>query len=211
LKNRYNDKAKQANVMHKEQNETGQLESLKPIVGAARNARQRLNLQSELLLALLPTFTVLVVMALVEEFSKQRLLFASLAASAFLIYLDPEHGTNSTRSLVVSQSGAACIGTVAFYAFGPVYAAAATAMVVTIGMMIALDVVHPPAVATSLSFALRAGQDSTLLLFGLAVAMTAVLIVLQRITLRMFAYYARSAPHGRENHHGRCQESQQDE
>lgn len=61
-------------------------ESLKPIEGAARPGRARLPLKGELLLALAPTITVLIVFALVEVLSNQRLLFASLASSAFLIY-----------------------------------------------------------------------------------------------------------------------------
>lgn len=69
--------------------------SLKPIEGANRALRSRLDLKGELLLATAPTVTVLGVLALVEVLSRQRLLFASLAASAFLIYLDPQHGANS--------------------------------------------------------------------------------------------------------------------
>ncbi len=49
-----------------------------------RGVRRRLNLRGEFALALLPTATVLAVLALVEALSRQRLLFASLAASAFL-------------------------------------------------------------------------------------------------------------------------------
>ena len=63
--------------------------SLKPIEGANRSLRSRLTLKGELALATAPTVTVLVVLALVEVLSRQRLLFASLASSAFLIYLDP--------------------------------------------------------------------------------------------------------------------------
>jgi hypothetical protein len=76
--------------------------SLKPLKGADRTARKRLSLKGEFALALLPTLTILVVLALLEAISRQRLLFASLAASAFLIYLDPQHGTNSVRTLVLS-------------------------------------------------------------------------------------------------------------
>ena len=77
--------------------------SLAPIPGAQRPGRQRLGWRSELLLVLLPTGTVLLVLGLVEAFSRQRLLFASLAASAFLIYLEPQHGTNSVRTLSMDE------------------------------------------------------------------------------------------------------------
>ena len=53
--------------------------------------------------------------------------------------------------------------------------------------MIVLDAVHPPAVATAMSFALRAGNETNLVLFGLAVGMTAVLVVLQRLALWLLA------------------------
>jgi small-conductance mechanosensitive channel len=54
----------------------------------------------------------------------------------------------------------------------------ALALVGTILGMILLDVVHPPAVATAMSFALRAEEASNLVLFALARAITVLLIVL---------------------------------
>lgn len=145
--------------------------------------RRRIGIKGELLLALLPTLTVLVVLGLVEVLSNQRLLFASLASSAFLIYLDPQHATNRVGTLVAAQMGAASIGLAAYLAFGPGYASAGLAMVAAIVLMITFDVVHPPAVSTALSFGLRAGDESNLVLFGLAVGITALLVVLQRTAL----------------------------
>ena len=60
-------------------------------------------------------------------------------------------------------------------------------MIATIALMIAFDAVHPPAVATALSFAFRAGPDSNLLLFAFAVGLIAVLILLERSSLWMLA------------------------
>ena len=54
---------------------------------------RRLRLREELLLAVLPTATVLLTLAVVEKLGRQHLLCAALASSAFLIYLDPEHET----------------------------------------------------------------------------------------------------------------------
>jgi hypothetical protein len=54
--------------------------------------------------------------------------------------------------------------------------------------MIVWDVVHPPAVSTSLSFALRAGNENNLILFSLAVGITAILFVLERLALWILAY-----------------------
>ncbi|OWP63134.1 HPP family protein [Hymenobacter amundsenii] len=143
--------------------------------------RSRLSNKAELLLALLPTLTVLVMLWLLELLSNQRLLFASLASSAFLIYLDPTHRTNSTRTLIISQLSAAGIGYSLHALLGSGYAAAALAMVLTIGLMVLLNVMHPPAVGTALSFAFRAGEgEGNLLLFGLAVGLVVVLVLLQR-------------------------------
>ena len=144
-------------------------------------AGPRLGRRDEALLALLPTATVLGLLALLRLFSHQQLLFASLASSAFLIYLDPGHRANSTRTLVVSQLGAAALGYGCHALLGPGYAGAALALGLTIAGMLALDVMHPPAVGTALSFAFRAGAgEGNLLLFALAVGLVVVLLGLQR-------------------------------
>jgi len=156
-----------------------------------RTTRRNLGLRGELMLALLPTLIVLVVLGLVEVLSRQRLLFASLASSAFLIYLDPEHPTNSVRTLVVAQMSAALLGLAAFLSAGPGHLSAGLAMVATIVLMIVLDVVHPPAVATALSFSLRAGDEDNIVIFGLAVTVTALLIVMQRSALWSIRRYRR--------------------
>jgi CBS-domain-containing membrane protein len=155
-------------------------ESLEPGAPQIRAMRRRLSLSGELALAALPTATVLVVLALVERLTTQRLLFASLASSAFLIYLDPEHGMNSVRALTLSQGIAVLVGALCFSTLGAGYVAAGGAMVVTIVVMIVLDVVHPPAVATAMSFALRTGDASNVGLFTLALGITAALVLLQR-------------------------------
>ncbi len=166
--------------------------SLKPIEGANRTFRRRLTLNGELALATAPTAIVLGVFALVEVLSRQRLLFASLASSAFLIYLDPQHGTNTMRTLLVAQIMAATIGWITYMILGSGYLSGGIAMVVTIVLMILLDVVHPPAVSTSLSFALRAGNENNLVLFGLAVGITAVLVGLERFSLWVLACHSKS-------------------
>lgn len=165
--------------------------SLKPIPGANRRLRQHLGLRGEFALALLPTVTILLVLGLVEVLSRQRLLFASLASSAFLIYLDPQHGTNAVRTLVTAHLLSAMIGFATFLALGPGYSSAGAAILLTITMMILLDVVHPPAVSTSLSFALRSGNENNLVLFGLAVGITALLVLMERFALWILAHYTR--------------------
>jgi CBS-domain-containing membrane protein len=156
-------------------------ETLEPIKEEAEQKfRRRLNLKGEFALALMPTLTVLAVLVLVEIFSRQRLLFASLASSAFLIYLDPQHSTNSVRTLALSQIGAAVIGFLAFLIFGEGYLAASCTMIATIALMIVADAMHPPAVSTALGFAFRANSENNLVLFALAVGLIAVLVVLQK-------------------------------
>ncbi|MDF5732631.1 MAG: HPP family protein [Rhizonema sp. PD38] len=164
--------------------------SLKALQGTNRSLRRRLNLKGELVLATGPTLTVLGVLVVVEVLSRQRLLFASLASSAFLIYLDPQHGTNSVRTLIISQMMAAGIGLIMHLLLGSGYLSGGIAMVVAIVLMILLDAVHPPAVSTSLSFALRAGNESNIVLFGLAVGITALLVVLERFALWLLAHYS---------------------
>lgn len=166
-------------------------ESLKPVEGANRSLRQHLGLRGELSLALLPTLTVLGVFAFVEVLSQQRLLFASLASSAFLIYLDPQHGMNSVRTLIISQLLAVFLGFGTNLLFGPTYLAGGGAMVGTIVLLILLDAVHPPAVSTALSFALRPGDESNVLLFVLALGITVLLVSLERAALWLLARQAR--------------------
>ena len=72
--------------------------------------RRRMSVWDELLLALLPTATVLLMIALIESLGRHHLLCASLASSALLIYLDPEHQTNAVRTLILSQMTAAGVG-----------------------------------------------------------------------------------------------------
>ena len=157
-----------------------------------RVVRRRLGIRGELLLALLPTTIVLLVMALVEVLSTQRLLFASLASSAFLIHLDPTHATNQIRTLTIAQLSAAALGWAAYALIGGGYVSAGAAMICAIVAMIVLDVMHPPAVATAMSFSLRADDASDLGLFALSVGVLAVLVLLQRSALWLLGRLAKS-------------------
>jgi CBS-domain-containing membrane protein len=157
--------------------------SLEPMKGANRSSRHRLSLKEELLLATAPTITILTVLALVELLSRQRLLFASLASSAFLIYLDPHHSSNTARTLILSQLMAATLGLLANFGLGAGYISGALAMIITIVFMIVLDVVHPPAVSTSLSFAFLTGSQNNFVLFSVAVGIIALLVGLEHFML----------------------------
>jgi CBS-domain-containing membrane protein len=152
---------------------------------AAEPGARRGGLRGELLLALLPTATVLLVLAFVEALARQRLLFASLASSAFLIYLDPEHEMNRVRTLVLSQLAAAGIGWLCHAVLGAGYLSAGLSMLVVIGGMVAFRLMHPPAVSTALSFGLQSAGEQSLVLFITALAITAVLVALQQVLLRL--------------------------
>ncbi|GJG86508.1 hypothetical protein tb265_16890 [Gemmatimonadetes bacterium T265] len=162
-----------------------------PVRDAPYTARRRLGLRGELALAALPTATVLLVLAFVEAVARQRLLFASLASSAFLIYLDPGHPSNGVRTVLLAQVAGAVFGWALVALLGTGYAAGASAMVATIVFMIAADAVHPPAVSTALSFALGDGQTRAIVLFSLALGVTLVLVVLQRVATRLLARLSR--------------------
>lgn len=143
--------------------------------------RKRYGLKTEISLALLPTLSMTIVLFLLETYSKQHLLFASLASSAFLIYLDPQHPTNSIYTLLMAQVSAALIGFGVLKLIGPGYSSAMLAMIISIIFMILLNVMHPPAVSTALTFAFETGK--TLPLFMIALGILVVLIILQKVSV----------------------------
>lgn len=144
--------------------------------------RKRYDLKTELKLALLPTFIMASVLFFLETYGGgHHLLFSSLASSAFLIYLDPQHPTNHIFTLVVAQVSAALIGFGILKLLGPGYVSAALAMVVSIFFMVVANVMHPPAVSTSLTFAFETGK--MLPLFMVALGLLVVLIILQKISV----------------------------
>jgi CBS-domain-containing membrane protein len=88
---------------------------------------------------------------------------------------------NTVRALTASHGLAATSGLATFLLLGHGYPAAAAALVTTILLMVLLDVVHPPAVSTTLTFALRSGAENDFVLFGVALALIIALVVLQRV------------------------------
>jgi CBS-domain-containing membrane protein len=162
----------------------------------SRTEPARLSRSDELILALAPTATVLLMLGLVKALGHERLLCVSLASSAFLVYRDPEHETNAIRALLVSQITAAGIGLMTWSQFGPGFMSAGISMASTIHLMSLFNAVHPPAVSTALAFALRADHNSNFVSFGLAVALTIVLIALKHLCLWLFANRRRRAERG---------------
>jgi CBS-domain-containing membrane protein len=142
--------------------------------------QRRLSVRDKLLLALLPTATVLLMLGVIEAFGRHHLLCASMASSAFLIYWDPGNEMNGVHAVVVSQMTAAGVGWLMWLLLGGGYAAAACAIPLAILLMILLKAVHPPAVSTALAFAMRLDPTGSFVLFAIAVGITALLVVLQR-------------------------------
>ena len=138
-----------------------------------------------MLLAALPTLTVIGIFLALKVFSRQTFLFASLASSAFLIYQDPENGMNEAKVMVPAHIAAALVGFGTFLIFGEGYLSGAVAMSLTIALLILLGIVHPPAVSTCLIFAFRVQQAKTLLVFLLALVMVAVLYLIQRVVVAL--------------------------
>lgn len=143
--------------------------------------RKRYDLKTEIYLAIFPTLSMAIVLFLLEAYSQQHLLFASLASSAFLIYLDPHLPTNSIYTLVMAQVSAALIGFGMLWLLGPGYGSALLAMVLAITFMILMNVMHPPAVATALSFAFVTSH--ALPLFMIALGILVVLIIVQKFSV----------------------------
>jgi CBS-domain-containing membrane protein len=133
-----------------------------------------------LLLALLPTATVLPILGVIEALGGHHLLCSSLASSAFLIFLDPRNEMNGVRALVVSQMTAAGAGWAMWLLLGGGYATSVSAIPLAILLMSLLKAVHPPAVSTALAFAMHLDPPGSFVLFALAVVITALLVVLQR-------------------------------
>lgn len=115
--------------------------------------------------------------------TRQRLLFASLASSAFLIYYVPLDRMNSVRVMAIAQGVGCALGVAASILLGSGYLAGAVAMVATILLLITLNVVHPPAISTALGFAFVTPRDRTLLLFAVAIVLLGILVMMQRIAL----------------------------
>ena len=140
-------------------------------------------MKTEIMLATMPAVMIIAVLLLLETFSKQQLLFSSLASSAFLIYLDPKHPTNSIRTLIIAQMSASVIGYLFFLFTGPGYLSAALSMIVAIAVMILAKAMHPPAVSSAMIFAFQYSKPDTLMLFLFAVLLLVILVVLQRTSI----------------------------
>jgi CBS-domain-containing membrane protein len=119
----------------------------------------------------------------VEVLTDQRVLFASLASSAFLIYREPTHNMNTVRVMTGAHLAATCIDVVCAFVLGAGYVAAAVAMTLTIVTLGVGSLVHPPAVSTALGFAFYARQDQALGVFLLSLLMVTVLVILERLAV----------------------------
>jgi CBS-domain-containing membrane protein len=141
--------------------------------------------RDELGLALPPTIVVLVAFFTTQSLTNHLILFASLASSAFLVYREPAHRMNRLRTMILAQLTAWAIGLFASMLIGAGYAAGAAAMVGTIVVLVALDIVHPPAISTALGFSVTGPSHGPLFTFLLALAIVSTLAVLQKIMVSL--------------------------
>lgn len=155
----------------------------KEFVETNAKRKRRFSLKNEIILAIMPTIMVMLVLVLVHDFSQRRILFASLASSAFLIYRDPLHSMNSLYSLLISQCTGAVSGVACYYLLGSDYLSAAVAMIITITICIGLNAIHPPAIGTALSFGFSSPKSDVFGLFFLALVMIAALVIIQQVSL----------------------------
>ena len=151
--------------------------------GPARVPRRRGGLPGEILLAVPPTIAVLGALLSIERLTGQHLLFASLASSAFLIYRDPTNPMNNLRVMVGAHVLAVVVGTAPALVLGAGYRAAGVALLLTIALLVVLNIVHPPAISTTLGFAFYAHQADTIPIFLLAIGMLVALVILERLAL----------------------------
>ncbi len=149
----------------------------------SKNIFRRFDLQTDILLAVMPAAMMIVVLRLLDAFSRQDILFSSLASSAFLIYLDPRHPANSVRTLAIAQLSASIIGYLVHELLGAGYTPAAISMIISITVMILSKAMHPPAVSTALVFAFQQTKVDTVLMFYFAVGLLVILVALQRASL----------------------------
>jgi CBS-domain-containing membrane protein len=147
---------------------------------ASRHSHLRLSVRQQFGLAILPTVVVLLMVACVQTLSDQLLIFASLASSAFLVYLDPEHPTNRVRTFLIAQGSAALLGFGSVSLLGSGFLAAGMTMGLTVVLIVTLDAMHPPAMSTALSFSFHTNSVKTLAIFGLAMLVIASLAALQK-------------------------------
>lgn len=148
-----------------------------------KHRSKKYTLKTEIALAVIPTTTILIVLMATETFGRQQILFSSLACSAFLIYLDPEHQVNTVRTLLIAQTSAAIIGYVAYTLVGWIYLSAAISMLAIISLMIFTKAVHPPAISTCLIFIYNESKLNTLFVFLSALILLILLIGLQKISV----------------------------
>jgi CBS-domain-containing membrane protein len=138
---------------------------------------------------------MIAVLFFVEALTSQRILFASLASRAFLIYREPTHSMNTVQVVAGAHVIAAVVGVASAFGLGAGYLAAALAMATVILVLVMAGCMHPPAIATALGFAFYARQQDAIGIFLLALLMLAMLVLLERLALWTLARIERTTGH----------------
>ena len=152
---------------------------------AYRNSHLRLSVRQQFGLAMMPTVVVLLMVSCVQALGNQPLIFTSLASSAFLVYLDPQHPATGVRTFLIAQGSAALLGFGSVSLLGTGFLTPGVALVLTMFLIIPLNAKHPPAISTALSFAFHKSSLKTLAIFGLTMLVIASLVALQKAALRL--------------------------
>lgn len=142
---------------------------------------EELNLRARLILGIFPVIIVLVLTAL-EIKLRQHIIFTSLVSSIFLIYLRPNELMTDTATILVSQFTAALTGYLSYKLFGNSFWSVCVTILLVTAILILLNRLHPPAIATSVIFNYRTHSESDLFLFGLLIGIAVVLILVRWIT-----------------------------
>ncbi len=116
----------------------------------------------------------------VEILMRQHILFTSLVSSIFLIYVKPKDPMNDTLTILISQVLATTIGYSSFLLLGDSYLAGCATVTAITFLLVGIDRLHPPAVATSLIFNYRTHAESDFVLFGLLIGLIGVLFLMKK-------------------------------
>jgi CBS-domain-containing membrane protein len=130
-------------------------------------------------LVLFPIAIVLILLG-VEILTRHHILFTSLVSSIFLIYVNPEDPMNDTLTILVSQILATGVGYTSYLLLGDSYWAGCVTVISVTFILVGIDKLHPPAIATSLIFNYRTHSQSDLVLFGLLIGLIAILFLMKK-------------------------------
>ncbi|MDX1664458.1 MAG: HPP family protein [Candidatus Promineifilaceae bacterium] len=146
--------------------------------GRKRRTIKRYSAEHLAAVAIATVLSVVAIIFVVQELATRPILVASLGSSAFLLYFQPRNEVNNFKPLVFGHLLAAVTGYGANLLFPEPYLSVASGLAVTVLLLAALRLVHPPAISTSLVFAYRPEQAVAIVTFGLTLAVVVALALI---------------------------------